>query len=167
MSITSGAQNFALGVNSLYDLTLGSNNIAIGDGAGSNVTTGGNNIFIGSTGSNVGGGAHSTQIVMGGTSDGARSTVIGYDGKFGESPTLTSRFIGDTLTWGSGVSSVNNRTSLVQTATTSAKTIYLPDANGTVPVVPAYADLNAANAALNAGDFWWDTTLKQLRTATS
>jgi hypothetical protein len=28
-------------------------------------------------------------------------------------------------------------------------------------------DLTAANAALAAGDFWWDTTLKKLRTATA
>ena len=43
----------------------------------------------------------------------------------------------------------------------------LPDANGTLPVVPAYADLDAANTALAAGEFFWDTTLKKLRTATA
>jgi hypothetical protein len=52
--------------------------------------------------------------------------------------------------------------------TLTANTTYtLPDASGTVPVVPAYADLTAANIALDAGDCWWDTTSKKLRTATA
>jgi hypothetical protein len=43
----------------------------------------------------------------------------------------------------------------------------LPDASGVAPMVPAYADLTAANAALSSGDYWWDTTLKKLRIATA
>jgi hypothetical protein len=39
--------------------------------------------------------------------------------------------------------------------------------NGIIPTVPGYADLAAANAALAAGDFFWDTTLNKLRVATS
>jgi len=38
---------------------------------------------------------------------------------------------------------------------------------GRIPVVPEYANLTAANAALDSGDFFWDTTLNKLRIATS
>jgi len=160
-SITSGTQNFALGVNTLFLLENGQRNIAIGDGSGSNVVSGSDNIFIGaSTGSAVGGGTHSTQITLAGTSDGPRSTVIGYDGRLNELPTQTTRFIGDTITFGSGVASVNNRTSLVQSASTSAKTITLPNATGKLPV---YTDTPAAGQVLIATDAsgaatWEDAT---------
>ena len=43
----------------------------------------------------------------------------------------------------------------------------LPLQDGTVPVVPSYADITAANTALAAGDYWWDTTLLKLRSATA
>lgn len=138
--LTEGYQNFGLGSNTLFNLTLGHSNVAIGHGAGGNLTTGSENILIGkTTGSAVG--TDGTQIVIAGTSDGPRSTVIGFDGRLNELPTQTTRFIGNTITWGDGVvggqnstASPNNRTSLVQSASTTAKTITLPNANGTVPV---------------------------------
>ena len=43
----------------------------------------------------------------------------------------------------------------------------LPDATGTVPIVPEYASLAAANAALPADEFYWDTTDKKLRVTTA
>lgn len=43
----------------------------------------------------------------------------------------------------------------------------LPDATGTVPIVPEYASLTAANAALPADEFYWDTTDKKLRVTTA
>lgn len=49
---------------------------------------------------------------------------------------------------------------------TANRAAVIGDAGGHIPVVPAYADLTAANAALAAGDYWWDTTLKKLRIAT-
>lgn len=132
-ALTTGQRNVACGSNALKDVITGNRNTAIGDGAGLGVTTGSNNIFI-----NRGAvdGTANSQIVLGATSDGPRSTVIGFDGGGGsiELPTTSTRFIGDKLTWGDGVSSVHNRTSLVQTATSEAKTIYLPDADGTLPV---------------------------------
>ena len=60
-----------------------------------------------------------------------------------------------------------NRINLTGPVATGTRDIVLPDQSGTAPVVPQYADLTAANAALAAGDFWWDTTLKKLRTATA
>jgi len=147
-SLTEGYQNFGLGTNTLFNLLTGHNNIAIGQGAGSSVTTGSQNILIGNTaGSAVG--TDSTQIVIAGTSDGPRSTVIGFDGRLSELPTQTTRFIGDTITFGSGVASVNNRTSLVQSASTSAKTITLPNVTGKLPV---YTDTPAAGQVLIATD---------------
>ena len=50
---------------------------------------------------------------------------------------------------------------------TANRSYTLPDVNGTVPIVPVYADLDAANTALAAGEFFWDTTLKKLRTTTA
>jgi hypothetical protein len=53
-------------------------------------------------------------------------------------------------------------------ASLSANRSYtVPDVSGSIPIVPSYSDLTAANAALAAGDFFWDTTLKKLRTATA
>jgi hypothetical protein len=60
-----------------------------------------------------------------------------------------------------------NHTSTLSHNPTANHDIAFPDASGTVPVVPAYVGIDAANAALGAGDFWWDTTLKKLRTATA
>ena len=51
---------------------------------------------------------------------------------------------------------------------TADRTYTLPDSTGTLPTVPTYADLTAANAAaLGAGTFFWDTTLKKLRVTTA
>ena len=136
-NLTIGNSNLAIGSNTLYGLNSGSRNTAMGHGAGSDVIGGSDNIFVNRGVPQAYANANS-QIVLGATSDGERSTVIGFDGggAGNEEPTLTTRFIGDKLTWGSGVSSTKNRTSLVQSATTNtiAKTIYLPDANGTLPV---------------------------------
>ena len=52
-------------------------------------------------------------------------------------------------------------------APTAHRAIAFPDAAGTVPTVPVFADLTAANAALDSGDFWWDSTLQKLRVATA
>jgi hypothetical protein len=145
-SLTTGSSNLAIGNNTLTELTTGVRNTAMGNGAGGGITTGNDNIFINRGAVN---GTLSCQIVIGGTSDGASSTVIGFDGASNESPTTTTRFIGNTLTWGSGVSSVNNRTSLVQSATTSAKTITLPNATGKLPV---YTDTPVAGKVLTATD---------------
>lgn len=61
-----------------------------------------------------------------------------------------------------------NYVSLAKATTLTAnRTQKLVDAAGVLPVVPEYVDLTAANGALAAGDFWWDTTLKKLRTATA
>jgi hypothetical protein len=54
-----------------------------------------------------------------------------------------------------------------QATLTASQTYTLPDATGTVPIVPAYADETAANAALPADEFYWDTTLKKLRKTTA
>ena len=42
-----------------------------------------------------------------------------------------------------------------------------PTATGTIPSVPSYADETAANAALSAGDFYWNVALGKLKTATA
>ena len=60
-----------------------------------------------------------------------------------------------------------SRVDLSAPTATALRSIILPDQSGTIPAVPQYADLTAANAALASGDFWWDTTLKKLRTATA
>jgi hypothetical protein len=63
----------------------------------------------------------------------------------------------------------NQTLSIEAAATLGANRAYVvPDATGTiVPIVPAYADETAANAALASGEFYWDTTLKKLRVATA
>lgn len=43
----------------------------------------------------------------------------------------------------------------------------LPMQDGTIPIVPSYTDLTAANAALSSGEFWWDSTSKKLRVTTA
>jgi hypothetical protein len=50
---------------------------------------------------------------------------------------------------------------------TVSRQLYWGDADGIIPVVPAYADITAANTALASGDYWWDTTLGKLRIATA
>jgi len=64
----------------------------------------------------------------------------------------------------------NQTLSIEAAATLGANRAYVvPDATGTiVPIVPAYADETAANAAaLGAGTFYWDTTLKKLQVTTA
>jgi hypothetical protein len=62
----------------------------------------------------------------------------------------------------------DSRTLRIQAADSiaSSRTYTIPDSAiaTTLPVVPAYANLTAANAALDVGDIWWDTTLLKLRT---
>ena len=154
-AITTGNRNVACGSYSLYSLTTGSSNLGIGNNTLTNLTTGQRNTALGS-----GSGGPSTgndnilinsatdvyttancQIAIAGTPDGPSSTVIGYDGRGNEVPTTKTRFIGNTIIWGDGVvggssptASPNNRTSLVQTASVSAKTITLPNVTGKVPV---------------------------------
>jgi hypothetical protein len=54
-----------------------------------------------------------------------------------------------------------------QASITQNRFYTLPDADGTTPIVPAYADETVANSALESGEFYWDTTLKKLRVATA
>lgn len=65
----------------------------------------------------------------------------------------------------------SSRTLTIEAAATldANRAYIIPDATGTtVPIVPAYADITAANAAaLGAGTFFWDTTLKKLRVTTA
>lgn len=64
----------------------------------------------------------------------------------------------------------DSRTLRIQAADSIAasRTYVVPDATGTiVPIVPAYANLTAANAALPADEFYWDTTDKKLRKTTA
>lgn len=65
----------------------------------------------------------------------------------------------------------SNQTLSIEAATTldANRTYIIPDATGTtVPIVPAYADLTAANAAaLGAGTFFWNLALKKLQVTTA
>ena len=64
----------------------------------------------------------------------------------------------------------SERTLTIEAAATldASRTYIIPDATGTtVPIVPAYADITAANAALPADEFYWDTTDKKLRVTTA
>ena len=64
----------------------------------------------------------------------------------------------------------SDRTLTIEAAATldASRTYIIPDATGTtVPIVPAYADITAANAALPANEFYWDTTDKKLRVTTT
>ena len=45
--------------------------------------------------------------------------------------------------------------------------IELPLVSGTLPAVPTYANLAAANAALPANEFFWNTALKKLQVTTA
>ena len=49
---------------------------------------------------------------------------------------------------------------------TARRAYNLPDANGTIPSVPVFADLVSANAALAPGKFFWNTTDQDLQQAT-
>lgn len=50
---------------------------------------------------------------------------------------------------------------------TENREVGIPDATGVLPVVPAFADLTAANAALASGKFFWNTTVGELQQATA
>jgi hypothetical protein len=63
--------------------------------------------------------------------------------------------------------SSGNAITLYGDEVTAETDLQLPDVSGHIPSVPPYADLTAANAALDSGDFFWDTTLKKLRQATA
>ena len=165
-SLTTGSSNLGIGNNTLTNLTTGQRNTALGSGAGG-PSTGNDNIFINSATdvyltSNC-------QIAIAGTSDGPSSTVIGFDGRGNELPTTKTRFIGNTIIWGDGVvggssptASPNNRTSLVQTASVSAKTITLPNVTGKLPV---YTDTPAAGKILTATDANGAATWETVNTA--
>jgi len=56
---------------------------------------------------------------------------------------------------------------LLRSTATQSQVYTLPDSTGTLPTVPAYANLTAANAALPADEFYWDTTDKKLRKTTA
>lgn len=56
---------------------------------------------------------------------------------------------------------------LLRSTATQSQVYTLPDSTGTLPTVPAYANLTAANAALPADEFYWDTTDKKLRVTTA
>ena len=59
-------------------------------------------------------------------------------------------------------------TTTLSHAPTANRAIAFADASGTLPTVPPYASLALANAAaLGAGTFFWDTTLKKLRVTTA
>lgn len=47
------------------------------------------------------------------------------------------------------------------------RTLAVPDASGAIAVVPEYVDETAANTALAAGEFYWNQTLKKLKTTTA
>ena len=152
-NVITGSSNLAIGNNTLFDLESGQRNVALGSGAGGGITSGNDNIMIASAPAN---GTVDCQIAIAGTPDGASSTVIGYDGKNNEVPTTKTRFIGNTIIWGDGVvggnsptASPNNRTSLVQTSSGSAKTITLPNVTGKLPV---YTDTPVAGRVLTATD---------------
>jgi hypothetical protein len=65
----------------------------------------------------------------------------------------------------------SERTLTIEAAATldANRTYIIPDATGTtVPIVPAYTDLTAANtAALGAGTFFWNLALKKLQVTTA
>lgn len=56
---------------------------------------------------------------------------------------------------------------LLKSVATAYQVYTLPDSTGTLPTVPSYANLTAANAALPANEFYWDTTDKKLRVTTT
>jgi hypothetical protein len=74
---------------------------------------------------------------------------------------------GGWVAWSTSGDRGGNEIRLKGQTPTALQVITLPDQTGYLPVVPGYADLTAANAALSSGDFFWDTTLKKLRTATA
>jgi hypothetical protein len=126
-NVTTGSGNFGFGVNTLFALTTGSNNIAIGTGSGAYITTGSDNICINGDPLGI---TNVSSISIGSIGDGDNTTVIG------KSLTYSTRLVGNTLILGHA-STTTSRTSLVQSASGTAKTITLPNATGTVPVYTA------------------------------
>jgi hypothetical protein len=126
-SLLGGSNNVGVGVNTLFYLTSGTGNIAIGTGVAGNITSGADNICIGGSPKDA---TDVSSISIGSTGDGSSKTVIGVGGN---SPNTQTRLVGNTLILGHA-STTTSRTSLVQSASASAKTITLPNATGTVPV---------------------------------
>jgi hypothetical protein len=122
--LTTGTSNIGIGEQALLAVTTAEGNVAIGSGAGSVITTGWNNISI--AGSPPAADSDNS-ICIGTNGDGTNTTVIG------KSVTTQTRLVGNTLILGHA-STTTSRTSLVQSASASAKTITLPNATGTVPV---------------------------------
>jgi hypothetical protein len=127
-ALLSGNNNVGVGANALIAVTSGSGNVSLGNGAGAYITTGFHNICIG--GGNPKDNTDSRSISIGSTGDGSSTTVIGIDEG---TATTKTRLVGNTLILGHA-STTTSRTSLVQSASASAKTITLPNATGTVPV---------------------------------
>ena len=127
LALLNGNNNVGIGVNTLTAVTSGSGNIAFGNGAGAYITTGYDNICIGGNPSGI---TNISSISIGATGDGSSTTVIGVGGN---SPNTQTRLVGNTLILGHAVTTTS-RTSIVQNASGSAKTITLPNATGTVPV---------------------------------
>jgi len=126
-ALLNGNNNVGIGVNTLTAVTSGSGNAAFGNGAGAYITTGNDNICIGGNPSGI---TNISSISIGATGDGSSTTVIGVGGN---SPNTQTRLVGNTLILGHAVTTTS-RTSIVQNASESAKTITLPNATGTVPV---------------------------------
>ena len=55
-----------------------------------------------------------------------------------------------------------NETTLTVVDPTADRTATLPDTTGYIPLVPPYADDTAADAVLDSGDFYWNTTTNKL-----
>ncbi len=129
-SLLNGNNNLGIGVNTLTAVISGTGNVAIGNGSGYNITTGSDNICIGGSPSGI---TNISSISIGATGDGSSTAVIGVGGN---SPNTQTRLVGNTLILGHA-STATSRTSLVQSASVTAKTITLPNATGTVPVYTA------------------------------
>jgi hypothetical protein len=152
-SLLGGSNNVGVGVNALNAVTSGSGNVSLGNGAGAYITTGFDNICIG--GGNPVESTNFSSISIGSTGDGNRTTVIGIAGS--GTATTQTRLVGNTLILGHD-STTTSRTSLVQSASASAKTITLPNATGTVPVYTNAAALGKVLTATdNTGVATWET----------
>ena len=151
-ALLGGNNNVGVGVNALTAVTSGSGNVSIGNGAGAYITTGFDNICIG--GGNPVENTNFSSISIGSTGDGNSTTVIGIAGG---TATTQTRLVGNTLILGHA-STTTSRTSLVQSASASAKTITLPNATGTVPVYTNAAALGKVLTATdNTGVATWET----------
>jgi hypothetical protein len=152
-ALLGGNNNVGVGVNALTAVTSGSGNVSLGNGAGAYITTGSDNICIGGSG-NPAGITNVSSISIGATGDGSSTTVIGIAGG---TATTQTRLVGNTLILGHA-STTTSRTSLVQSASASAKTITLPNATGTVPVYTnAAANGKVLTSSGTDGAATWET----------